>query len=1763
MDRPITFRGEFAGDQRVQVERAGSPEPSCLSMKSDHSMDPPITFRGEFAGDQRVQVERAGSPEPSCLSMKSDHSMDRPITFRGDFAGDQRIPQSLQSCSLEENSSEKLSFTRQLGWFGIEPTCGLYWSDVFQSPEIGGAVYKMSLSQEPDTKGGTLSTKRKRVQVERAGSPVPNCKSTKSDCSMDRPFTFRGVFAGDQRIPQSLQSCSLEENSSEKLSSLRQLGWFGIEPTCGLNWSDVFQSPEIGGAVYKMSLSEEPDTKGGTLSTKRKRVQVETAGSPVPTCKSMKSDHSMGHPIAFRGEVTGDQRLQVERAGSPVPSCLSMKSDCSMDRQIKFRGEVTGDQRVLVERAGSPVPSCLSMKSDRSMDRPFTFCGEVTGDQRVQVERAGSPVPSCLSMKSDRSMDRPFTFRAGVTGDQRVQVERAGSPVPSCLSMKSDRSMDRPFTFTGEITGDQRVRVERAGSPEPSCLSMKSGRSMDRPFTFCGKVTGDQSVQVERAGSPVPSCLSMKSDRSMDRPFTFTGEITGDQRVQVERAGSPVPSCLSMKSDRSMDRPFTFTGEITGDQRLLQSLQSCFLEETSSEKLSFTRQSLLRTLMKLKKDEKLKQFQSHLSQDCPECFKTLSEDPSVLVKFMKMKELFKSHRIEDYPEYIGREQKDPEALYIVEKLLETCGSERSLKITLHILRNMKQKDLTDSLERDEQRNGSIKIAQKALKAHLKRKFECIFEGLAKQSNPTLLNEIYTELYITEGGSGGVNNEHEVRQIETASKRQTTQETAILCNDIFKPLPGQKKPIRTVLTKGIAGIGKTVSVQKFILDWEEGKANQDVDFIFTLPFRDLNLKKERAFSLMQLLQHYFPQLKESQSVEGNEVKVVFIFDGLDECRLPLDFQGNEICCDITESSSVDVLLTNLIKGNLLPSALLWITSRPAAANQIPPECVHRVTEVRGFNDPQKEEYFRKRIRDQNQASRIISHIKSSRSLYIMCHIPVFCWISATVLETLLGETEIGDLPKTLTEMYTHFLLIQTNVKNQKYHGTDKTDSKMMSASDTEIILKLGRLAFLQLEKGNLIFYEEDLRESGIDVCEASVYSGVCTEIFKEECGLYQEKVYCFVHLSIQEYLAALFVFHSCVNENRNVLRAEESKSHSDRVQLSELHRTAVDQALKSKNGHLDLFLRFLLSLSLDSSQILFGGLLTQTGSRSPVPDRQTHTENRLQSIEETVQYIKERIREESSAERTINLFHCLSELNDNSLVEEIQNSLRSGKLSDNKLEPHQCSALAFVLLMSEEVLDEFDSKDYNTSAAGHQRLVPVVRNCRKATLNNCNLTEESCDIVASALQSSNSTLRDLDLSCNNLRDSGVKLLCAGLMSPNCKLQRLGLNSCNLTEQSCDIVASALQSSNSTLRDLDLSCNNLGDSGVKLLCAGLMSPNCKLQRLGLGWCNLTEGCCDVLASVLRSPHSELRDLELRDNELQDSGVTALSAGLEDPHCKLQRLGLSGCRVTQRGCDSLASALCSNPSHLRELDLRYNHPGDSGVRALSAAKLDTLTLLVDHGGENRTKPGPRKYGCQLSLDPNTAHRELSLSERNRRVTHTQGREQPCPDHPERFEHWEQVVCRESICERCYWEAEFSVSERVGGIFIAVTDKGISRKGRDSDCVFGWNENSWRLECIKLSDSDKLSYSVCHNKNQTDIPAPPSPYRRAGVCDDGRGVCVYRVGVCVDRPAGTLSFYSVSDSDTLTLLHRFHTHFTQHTPLCAGFTVWDSSSVSLCQLE
>ncbi|XP_036418605.1 NACHT, LRR and PYD domains-containing protein 12-like [Colossoma macropomum] len=1401
---------------------------------------------------------------------------------------------------------------------------------------------------------------------------------------------------------------------------------------------------------------------------------------------------------------------------------------------------------------------------------------------------------------------------------------------------KQEEDVEDDFAKRPRRTSTVVEMPEKPASPVPSFASMKNEASMDWQDKFCqGQTSTGQSTETGRPQSPTPSYISMKSNMSLDPLANFKqGEKKSEESWPTSVTapqGYTLPDPTGHQEDRlcpEHDMPMEVFCKT--DQTLI--CKQCATLTHRGHKKSYTIRA--RVLQELNTVSLLEQTLNNID-----------------------KNEFLNYLCQDYPECFESPQEAQEVHKVSELVLESFGSEAALKIALKFM-----------LEKGKHLKNVQNHLKSKLQDHLKSKFECIHEGNALQGNKVLLNEIFTELLITEGESGGVNKEHEVRLIEEASKNKGIRENAIKYNDIFKPLPGQRKRIRTVLTKGIAGIGKTVSVHKFILDWAEGKANQDIHFMFPLPFRDLNLKGNDKYSLIQLLHQYFPEFEELQTIRSEEVKTVFIFDGLDECRLPLDFKNNEMCCDLTKKTSVDELLTNLIQGNILPSALLWITSRPAAVSQIPPDCVDQVTEVRGFNDSEKEKYFRKRFNDEGLADKIVAHIKSSRSLHIMCHIPVFCWISATVLEKMLDKPDCEEVPKTLTQMYTHFLLIQTYLKNKKYHRLIQDNIDLMEL-DKEMITKLGKLAFLQLEKGNLIFYEKDLTECGIDVSKASEYSTICTEIFKEDFGLYRKKVFSFVHLSIQEHLAAVYVQLKFVNGNINIL-SQDPECQSSAVKMSDLHKSAVDRALQSENGHFDLFLRFLLGLSLESNQVLLRDLLSKSC---------------VESFEETVDYIKEKIKNEFSAERTINLFHCLNELNYNSLVEEIQSFLKSGRHSETELKPDQCSALAYVLLTSEDVMNEFDLKMCNTSLEGYRRLLPVVRTSRKAILAGVNLTDESCETLASVLQSSNShlteldlsfnnlgdlgikllcagllhphckleklnlshnelehrscelmasvlqsansNLKELDLGCNNMRDSGVKLLSAGLISFCCKLEKLGLDRCDLTHESCEALAAALQSPSSSLRELDLSYNKLGDSGVKnlceglthancklekldlsynildhsgvkllsatlinpdcklksirladvsipeetcetlasvlqsatshlkeldlsnnyigdsgaeLLCAGLKNLNCKLEKLSLRWCNLTDKCCSDLASVLSSNFC-LRELELRDNDLQDSGVKLLCAGLKDPRCTLQRLGLSGCCVTEEGCSALSLALSSNQSQLKELDLSYNHLGESGVRQLSTIQDDPHCKLeklsVEHGGECRNKPGLKKYACAITLDPNTAHRTLSLTG-VKKVTMTKG-EQPYPDHPDRFEYYAEVLCGETLSgARFYWEVEWTGNV----VYIGVTYKGINRKGRGRDCKLGMNNKSWILFC-----SNDYGYYVSYNNKETVVSMPPNPTKR--------------MGIYLDCQAGTLSYFIISP-DRAYHTYTFHTTFTE--PLYPGIRVYNyDDAVTLCDLE
>ncbi|KAJ0022592.1 hypothetical protein NQD34_014726 [Periophthalmus magnuspinnatus] len=1169
-------------------------------------------------------------------------------------------------------------------------------------------------------------------------------------------------------------------------------------------------------------------------------------------------------------------------------------------------------------------------------------------------------------------------------------------------------------------------------------------------------------------------------------------------------------------------------------------------------------------------------------------------------------------------------------------------------------------------------NSGLQEALAEYKDSLKRKCASVSEG-TEMGRSTQLQQIYTDLFITEGLSEEVMTQHEYTQME-ANSHKHIQETPIKCQEIFKPLPIedrqealQQEPIRLVLTLGVAGVGKTFSVLKFSLDWAQGSENQDLDLVLPLSFRELNLVKIECYSLLELIHVFHPSLRPLSAQIPLHSKVLFILDGLDESRFPLDFSC-EVISEITQGSEVGPLLVNLIRGDLLPNALIWITSRPAAASQIPAECAQRITEVRGFfTDQQKAQYFRRRFSDADQCRTVLSHIRGSRCLYTMCQIPVFCWITATVLDHMLRRTQSGALPQTLTDLYVHFLLVQTQ-RNLKYKA--ESSALELSTADCDLLLKLGQLAFEHLYQGNIMFYQEDLEQVGLDLSQVSLCSGLCSEIFKPESVIFNEKIYSFVHFSVQEFMAAVYIYH-CFNNNMTYVLEEfleywEHKEESEEEQEEEKQREKqevndeqqeeqkveeekqevppqrvkeekqkkeqqmeekqekqemeeekqkekqevedeqqeekqkkeqqveekkqkgeqevgdkkqkkeqeveekkqkeeqeveekkqkeeqevgdkkqkeeqeveekkqkqgsevkgeklkerldvedekqkeeqevekekqkerqevkeeqkvgeekqkeqkveeeedqkeedvesydeeysnvgdgfedddedvesyddysnvgdaydeddddevdvesyneeysnvedaydeddddevdvesydeeysnvgdgsgddeediesydeeysnagdgydddevedaesydsdtvfhsfttdlpldafLDRAMRISltvaTGQLDLFVRFLHGLSLESN---YRSLMLLLGPNKT--DQKT--------IQKVIDNLKELNLKDVSPDRSINIFHCLTEMNDQSVHQQIQDFLKTKGAEKRRLSEIQCSALAYMLQMSEQVLEELDLNNYNTSREGRWRLIPAVRNCKKANLSECELTETHCEVVASALEFNLSKLKELDLSKNYfLNDSGVNCLLTGLQSAYCALEVLRIKDCMLTWCSCYLLASALWFNPFHLKELDLSDNFLRDLGMEHLSSLLQNPDFRLQILRLRCCSFSALGCSDLSSALQSNPSHLRELDLSYNELQDSAVEVLCHFLHNPLCALQILRLIYCRLSEVSCCSLASAL--SPSHLRALDLSDNVLLDSGVELLCSflqtpdCELQTLRL------------------------------------------------------------------------------------------------------------------------------------------------------------------------------------------------------------------------------
>ncbi|KAM3597401.1 uncharacterized protein V6R79_004060 [Siganus canaliculatus] len=955
-----------------------------------------------------------------------------------------------------------------------------------------------------------------------------------------------------------------------------------------------------------------------------------------------------------------------------------------------------------------------------------------------------------------------------------------------------------------------------------------------------------------------------------------------------------------------------------------------------------------------------------------------------------------------------------------------------------------------------------------------------------------------------------------------------------------------------MTKGIAGIGKTVSVKKFILDWANGKTNTQLDFIFVLPFRELNLVDNDQLSLETLVKDFHLELKNIavSRIFANH-KILFIFDGLDESQLELNFKKAKRLTDPTKESSVDTIVTNLIREHLLPSALVWITSRPGAVQRIPREYVHQMTEVTGFKDEQKKEYFMKRFNDQIVAQKIVEIITTSRSLFIMCHIPIFCWIASKVLAHLLEakqdntQNETTELPTTLTEMYTYFLSIHLQKETEKYNNQEETDEDIFTCNK-DFILKLGRMAFESLKEQKLIFNANDLKSYSLDVQKAGIYCGLCTEILKQENPVQKKKkFYCFVHLTVQEYFAALFVYNCFATKTIDSLSLkdflldgseEELKStldaHPVDLPLDELIEISIANSTSRKTGELDMFLRFLIGLSLQKTQELLQGLIQQTENHSSV-------------VEEIKSSLRDIDLMDCSPERCLNLVHCWLELKDSSLQQDLQEFLKPNHSQETPLTPVLCSVLAYTLLISKEPLDEFNLQKYKPSHRGIFRLIPAVRNCRKAMgveslidglMNSeCKLEglslsgygleaeEELADVVKSLIPS----LKELELSGYITRGRIYSVLSDGLGS----LEKLRLNQNGMITGICKELVTSFTSNPCFLQELELSYTTFKDSEMEILCTGLMSTNCHLKMLSLSHNRLTKEGCKMLASPLTSKQTCLMDLDLSYNDLEDSGVEALCNALINPHCGLRILRLSFCKVTKDGCATLASSLRSTHCSIKELDLSFNYLTDEGAKMLTEIQTDSRWSLeklnVDQNEECWFDLKLlRQYACDLTLDPDTAGVQIILTEDNRKATFT-NEKQSYPANPARFD-GRSLLCRQGLRGRHYWEAE-CVKADVGVAYNSIKRVDDS----SSQYTLGGNEKSW---CLKYEGEYE------HNSFHVMLPHLTSQSM---------------VGVYLDWPAGILSFFEVFP-DTLTHLYTVHTTFTD--PLYPGFSV--DNSVLLCKI-
>ncbi|XP_070617099.1 NLR family CARD domain-containing protein 3 isoform X3 [Erythrolamprus reginae] len=818
------------------------------------------------------------------------------------------------------------------------------------------------------------------------------------------------------------------------------------------------------------------------------------------------------------------------------------------------------------------------------------------------------------------------------------------------------------------------------------------------------------------------------------------------------------------------------------------------------------------------------------------------------------------------------------------------------------------------------------------------------------ANPELIPlETLSDLLLVEGLSDLQQKQHDFIQIETTNGLRNISKKIPL-EKLFLPLSKLSRPPRVSVTIGVAGIGKSTLVKFFVHAWAKREISRKFTFVLPLTFRELNAYEK--LSAEKLVRLAAPHLMDPNLLPTRSARTLLILDGLDEFKTLLDFSNATVCTDPQKEIQVDNLITNVLRGHLLPKMTIWITSRPTATSQIPGGLVDRLTEIQGFGDTEIKNYLAHMFSEnQSLADSVMRHLKANRSLYALCTMPAFCCICGSSMGYFLSSAdrpaETLAVPKTLSEIYSYYFKI---LLCGDWQGKQKEVLRIepMVNNGKKMINGLGRLAFYSLIKRKYMFFEQDMKAYGVDL--ASLQFALSSRILlKEETPF--SSLYYFSHLTFQEYLAATY-YYSVAKRALFDLFVESGMSWPKLGFVNHV-KNAIQRSLQSEDGHLDIFIRFLVGLlSSPVNKVLSDWFLV----RDEHHGYQSHVVGLFQNFLAVDQVV---------SCRTVNLMRCLHELHHTEVAANVEEAMKTENLAGT-LTPMNCSALAYVLQTSEVCVEEANLSNCLTYH-NLQSLLSQLLYCHSLRLDCNQLKDNAMDLLSSVLSGKDCQIQRISLAENQIGTKGAKALAKSLMvnrsllaldlrgnaigpngakaladslKNNQRLLSLNLQSNQIKDKGAAGLAEVL-TSNQTLMTLHLQKNEVGPQGSKQL-AEALKRNWGLKDLILSGNCVGDLGAGALAKGLKLNHT-LLTLDLQSNSISDTGVTALTHAL---CCNqgLTSLNLRENSVSQDGAQAIANALRAN-STLKNLDLAANLLYDEGIHAIAQALKENQALTSLH--------------------------------------------------------------------------------------------------------------------------------------------------------------------------------------------------------------------------